>query len=74
MAPGGGGGLGAQRPQAPMAPPVGSTPPDTAQAVRRALAGQGLPTAYGQIADRAVAGQVAGMGGPSLPNPGGLGG
>jgi hypothetical protein len=74
MAPGGVGGLGAQRPQAPMAPPVGSTPPDTAQAVRRALAGQGLPTAYGQIADRAVAGQVAGMGGPSLPNPGGLGG
>ena len=74
IAPGGGGGLGAMRPQAPMAPPVGSAPPDAMQAVRRALAGQGLPTAYGQIADRAVAGNVAGMGGPQLPKPGGLAG
>jgi hypothetical protein len=66
MAPGQGGGLGAQRPQAPVAPPVGSTPPDTAHMVRQALATGNLPTTYGQIADRAVAGNIAGMGGPSV--------
>ena len=60
-------------PQRPALPPAGATDPATAQAVRRALAGQGLPTTYGMIADRAVAGNIAGMGGPTLPKPGGVG-
>jgi hypothetical protein len=70
MAPGQGGGLGAQRPQAPMAPPVGSTPPDTAHMVRQALATGNLPSSYGEIANRAASGLVAGMGGPSVRPPG----
>lgn len=66
-----GGQPGAPRPpQAPLMPPVGSTDPATAQAVRRALAGGNLPTTYGQIMDRAVGGNVAGMGGPQMPRPG----
>jgi hypothetical protein len=70
------GGLGQGGPMRPpggpgpsMMPPTGSTDPSTAQAVRRALAGQGMPTAYGMIAERAMASPVAGMGGPSLPKP-----
>lgn len=66
--PGQGGGM--PQMQRPMAPPVGAAPPNTAQMVRQALVSGNLPTAYGQIADRAVAGSIAGMGGPQLPRPG----
>jgi hypothetical protein len=69
--PGAGGPMMPRAPQPPMAPPVGSTDPSTAQAVRRALAGGQMPTAYGQITDRAVGGLTAGMGGPQMPRPGG---
>ena len=53
----------------PMAPPVGSMDPATSAAVRSALTGRGLPTAYGQLADRAMGGLVAGPGGPPMPGP-----
>ena len=64
-----------QQPQQPMMPPVRPAmpapmpDPATAMAVQRGLAGQGLPTAYGQIANRAMASQLMGMGGPRLPMP-----
>jgi hypothetical protein len=56
-----------------MAPggPPGGADPATAMAVKGALMGRGLPSAYGQIANRALAGLVAGPGGPALPGPGG---
>lgn len=75
IGPGLGGGMpaGPRGPSA-MAPPVGSSDPATAQAVRRALAGGQMPTAYGQIAERAIASPIAGMGGPAMPKPGGAGG
>lgn len=58
--------------QAPPGPPVGAAPPNTAQMVRQALVSGSLPTAYGEIANRAVAGNIAGMGGPSVPRPPGV--
>jgi hypothetical protein len=66
----------APRPMAPqgMPPPrmapAAPTDPATAMAVKGALMGRGLPGAYGQIANRALAGLVAGPGGPALPGPG----
>ena len=62
--------MGPRPPQAPMAPPAGATDPATAMAVKRALAGGPMPTAYGQIAERAAGGLTAGMGGPQIPRPG----
>lgn len=53
----------------PLQPPRGSTDPANAMAVGRALMGQGMPTAYGQLANRALAGNIAGMGGPQIPRP-----
>jgi hypothetical protein len=38
-------------------------------AVRQALAGRGMPTAYGQIANRAALAPLMGQGGPRLPPP-----
>lgn len=66
--PGQGGGL--MMPQRPMAPPQGAVPPAAAQMVRQALATGNLPSNYGMIADRAMAGLTAGMGGPSIKPPG----
>lgn len=61
-------------PQAPMPQvPAGSTDPASRMAVQQALQGRGLPTAYGQIANRAMASALFGPGGPSLPKPGGQG-
>jgi hypothetical protein len=54
----------------PAAPPVGSTNPATAMAARQGLMTGQLPTAYGGLANRAISGLIAGMGGPSLPKPG----
>lgn len=63
------------RPTNPLTPPTGSMDPASAMAVRRGLQGQGLPTAYGAIANRSLAGLVAGMGGPTIGGPaGGTGG
>jgi hypothetical protein len=63
-----------------MLPPGGLIPGATAgvdpanrMAVQQGLQGRGLPTAYGQIANRAMAGALFGPGGPSLPKPGGQG-
>jgi hypothetical protein len=55
-----------QRP--PGAPPMPD--PATAMAAQRGLAGGGLPSAYGQIANRAVMSTLFGMGGPRMPPPG----
>ena len=49
----------------------GGADPATQAAVRNALRGNGgLPTAYGQIAQRAALAPLAGPGGPPLPPPG----
>jgi hypothetical protein len=64
-------------PQRPMMPnpvnpvqmPQPSGNPATQMGVSRALMGAGLPTAYGQLANRAISGLVAGMGGPQMPRP-----
>lgn len=64
-----------QQPQQPMMPPqrpampAPMPDPATAMAVQRGLMGQGLPSAYGSIANRAMASQLMGMGGPRLPMP-----
>jgi hypothetical protein len=50
-------------------PGPGSPDPATAMGVRQALQTGQLPTAYGQIGNRAIAGLVAGMGGPQIPRP-----
>ena len=62
------------RPPGPPAPPGGppqmaAPPPVAANPIRQALATGNLPTAYGEIAQRAVTGNVAGMGGPSMGPP-----
>lgn len=43
--------------------------PATQLAVQRGLATGALPSAYGQIANRAMASSLMGMGGPRLPMP-----
>jgi hypothetical protein len=66
-------------PQRPMMPnpvnpvqmPQPSANPATTMGVQRGLMGGGMPTAYGQLANRAISGLVAGMGGPQIPRPGG---
>ena len=51
-----------------MAPPGPPGPdPATQMAVQGALRGRGLPGAYGQLTNRAIAGLVAGPGGPPMP-------
>jgi hypothetical protein len=66
-------------PPRPMAPPPPAPPmagparpsadPATAMAVRSALAGGAMPTAYGQLAQRAALSPLHGPGGPPLPRP-----
>jgi hypothetical protein len=55
----------------PRMAPAMPADPATNMAVKNALIGRGLPSAYGQIANRSLAGLVAGPGGPALPGPGG---
>ena len=43
--------------------------PATQMAVRQALQTGQMPSAYGQIANRAIAGLIAGPGGPQMPRP-----
>jgi len=59
------------RPANPAMPPTGSMDPANAQAVRTGLTGGGMPTAYGQLAAKAMPGLTAGMGGPPMPKPAG---
>jgi Wiskott-Aldrich syndrome protein len=66
-------------PPRPMAPPPPPPPmagparppadPATAMAVRSALAGGAMPSAYGQLAQRAALSPLLGPGGPPLPRP-----
>ena len=56
-------------PQRPMAPPPGPINPEAANAIRQSLATGRLPTAYGQLAQRASAFPLNGPGGPPLPSP-----
>jgi hypothetical protein len=51
----------------PPAPPSAGADPATAMAVRSALAGRGMPTAYGQLAAKAALSPLLGPGGPPLP-------
>jgi hypothetical protein len=61
-------------PQSPLVPgATAGVDPATRMAVQQGLQGRGLPTPYGQIAQRAAMGAVFGPGGPSLPRPGGQG-
>jgi len=57
--------------QAPRPAPSTSLDPATAMAVRGALAGKGMPSAYGNITNNAMLSAIAGPGGPPLPKPGG---
>ncbi len=52
----------------PQAPPGGPTDPATAMAAKNALIGRGLPSAYGQLAQRAALSPLMGPGGPQLPS------
>lgn len=58
-------------PQPPMSPPRGSISPATQIAQQQALQGRGAPSAYGQIANRALGSALFGPGGPQIPAPGG---
>jgi hypothetical protein len=58
-------------PQRPMAPPPGPINPEAANAIRQSLATGRMPTAYGQLTQRASAFPLNGPGGPPLPQPGG---
>jgi hypothetical protein len=67
-------------PRPPMMPPQGARPPQppagpinpqAADAIRQSLATGRLPTAYGQLTQRASAFPLNGPGGPPLPQPGG---
>ena len=69
-------GMAARSPMVPQGQPRPAGPPAavdpaTAQAVRGALAGGGLPSSYGMLAQRAAGFPLAGPGGPPLPQPGG---
>src|SRR5262252_3565340 len=63
------------RPMVPSAPtppaPAPAPSPATQMAARQALTGGGPPSAYGQIANRAMASALFGPGGPRIPAPGG---
>lgn len=71
-----GGPLGTPMPGRPMMPPPrpagppGPGPdPATQMAVKNALAGGRMPSAYGQLAQRAATSPLMGPGGPPLPGP-----
>jgi hypothetical protein len=55
----------------PMGAPAPATDPATQFAVRNALAGRGMPSAYGQLATRAALSPLLGAGGPRMPPAGG---
>jgi hypothetical protein len=57
--------------QRPLAPPSGPIDPQAAANIRQSLATGRLPTAYGQLTERASRFPLMGPGGPSLPQPGG---
>jgi hypothetical protein len=66
-------------PGGPMMPPRPAAPaqmppisPAAAQAIQQGLQGRGLPTAYGQLAQRAMSSPLMGPGGPPLPQPAGV--
>jgi hypothetical protein len=61
-------------PPRPMAPPPVPQDPMTRAAIGNALATGRMPTAYGQIAQRAALSPLLGPGGPALPGPGGQNG
>jgi hypothetical protein len=56
---------------APRGPPQAPADPATAMAVRGALASGRMPTAYGQLAQRAALSPLMGPAGPPLPQAGG---
>jgi len=60
--------------QRPMAPPPGPINPEAANAIRQSLATGRMPTAYGQLTQRASQFPLNGPGGPPLPSPGGQNG
>jgi len=60
--------------QRPLAPPPGPIPPAAAANIRESLATGRMPTAYGQLTQRASQFPLNGPGGPPLPSPGGPGG
>jgi hypothetical protein len=62
------------RPMAPPPPPMPPADPMTRAAIGNALATGRMPTAYGQIAQRAALSPLLGPGGPPLPGPGGQNG
>jgi hypothetical protein len=53
----------------PVAPPPGPINPEAANAIRQSLATGRMPTAYGQLTQRASAFPLNGPGGPPLPAP-----
>jgi hypothetical protein len=57
--------------QRPPTLPAGPINPQAADAIRQSLATGRLPTAYGQLTQRASAFPLNGPGGPPLPQPGG---
>jgi hypothetical protein len=58
-------------PMPPPGPPTGGGPdPATQAAMRAALATGRMPTAYGQLAQKAAMSPLLGPGGPPLPQPG----
>jgi hypothetical protein len=59
-----------EMPQRPPGPPVGPDPA-TAAAVKTALAGGRMPSAYGQLTARAAGSPLMGPGGPPMPPAGG---
>jgi hypothetical protein len=59
------------QPQRPPAPPPGPINPEAANTIRQSLATGRMPTAYGQLTQRASAFPLNGPGGPPLPSPGG---
>ena len=61
------------RPLPPSTPAAPPPDPATAFAVRNALASGRMPSAYGQIAQRAALSPLLGPGGPPLPQGGGIG-
>ena len=57
--------------QRPPQPPPGPIDPAAANTIRQSLATGRMPTAYGQLTQRASAFPLNGPGGPPLPQPGG---
>jgi hypothetical protein len=57
--------------QRPPQPPPGPIDPAAANTIRQSLATGRMPTAYGQLTQRASTFPLNGPGGPPLPQPGG---